>query len=174
MRAYVTSISVDRYLCPNPPPTAFTTTSGSDLFPVTLNSLSHILFSSILLVKEGERTLSLAHLDEVELALFPFVMMLQHTEKNEQEDYEGVHKRIWEWSVLIFCFSMIHSVLSFTTIVFLLISLKEVLYHSSPPSSIQLLSSDPMSDVCDSVRSQPLSLKDFGVYEKNRNHDGKR
>ena len=75
--------------------------------------------------------------------------------------------------MFIFCYAMIHSVLSFTTIVVLLISLKEVLVHLSPPSSIQLLSATPMSDVCDSVRSQPVLLKDFGVYEKNRSGDGK-
>ena len=74
--------------------------------------------------------------------------------------------------MFIFCYAMIHSVLSFTTIVVLLISLKEVLVHLSPPSSIQLLSATPMSDVCDS-ESSPLSLKDFGVYEKNRSGDGK-
>ena len=81
--------------------------------------------------------------------------------------------RIWKWSVLIFCYAMIHSVLSFTTIIFLLISLKEVLVHSSSRSSIQLLSSARVSDACDSDPS-PLSLKDFGVYDKNRNRDGKR
>ena len=75
MRAYVTSISVDRYLCPNPPPTPFTTTNVSDLLPVTLNSLSHILFSSTLLIKERKRTLPLAHLDEVESLLLPFIVM---------------------------------------------------------------------------------------------------
>ena len=76
MRAYVTSISVDRYLCPSPPPTPFTTTNVSELFPVTLNSLSHILLSSILLNKERERTLSLTHLDEVKSVIIPSLIIV--------------------------------------------------------------------------------------------------
>ena len=86
MRAYVTSISVDRYLCPSPPPTPFTTTNVSDLLPVTLNSLSHILFSSILLNKERERTLPLTHLDKAESLLFHFLLFIEYT-KNYQEQH---------------------------------------------------------------------------------------
>ena len=84
MRAYVTSISVDRYLCPSPPPSPFTTMNVSDLLPVTLNSLSHILLSSILLNRKRERTLPLAHLDKVESLILPFIMMFQYT-KNDKE-----------------------------------------------------------------------------------------
>ena len=83
MSAYVTSNPVDRYLCPNPPPTPFTTTNVSDLLPVTRNSLSHILFSSIHLNKERERTLSLAHLDKVESLILPFIIQFQYT-KNDK------------------------------------------------------------------------------------------
>ena len=88
MSAYVTSNPVDRYLCPSPPPIPFTTTSGSDLLPVTLNSLSHVLFSSIRLNKERERTLSLTHLDKAESLLFHFLLLIEHT-KNYQERHQN-------------------------------------------------------------------------------------
>ena len=88
MSAYVTSNPVDRYLCPSPPPIPFTTTSGSDLLPVTLNSLSHILFSSIRLNKERERTLSLTHPDKAESLLFHFLLLIEHT-KNYQERHQN-------------------------------------------------------------------------------------
>ena len=86
MRAYVTSISVDRYLCPSPPPTPFTTTNVSDLFPVTLNSLSHILLSSIHLIKKREQTLPLTHLDEMNKLIPHSPMTVQHP-KNYQKQY---------------------------------------------------------------------------------------
>lgn len=104
MSAYVTSNPVDRYLCPNPPPTPFTTTSVSDLLPVTLNSLSHILLSSIRLVNERERTLSITHLDEVESVLLPFILMIQHTKNDQEQHWNGIvllHRTINETSLFL-------------------------------------------------------------------------
>ena len=90
MSAYVTSNPVDRYLCPSPPPTPFTTTNVSDLFPVTLNSLSHILLSSIRSVKERERTLPLTHLDEMNKFIPHSPMTVQHPKNYQKQYWNGI------------------------------------------------------------------------------------
>ena len=46
--------------------------------------------------------------------------------------------------------------------------------HSHQPSSLALFSSNQLRKECDYASSQPVSLKDFGVYEKNRSGDGER
>ena len=72
-------------------------------------------------------------------------------------------------------FVMIRSVFLLAVIILLLVSLREVAIHSSfRSSSLRLFSSNQNDDECNLSLSQPLSLKDFGVYDKNRNRDGKR
>lgn len=46
--------------------------------------------------------------------------------------------------------------------------------HSPQPSSLALFSSNQLRKECEGASSQPVSLKDFGVYEKNRSGDGER
>ena len=73
-------------------------------------------------------------------------------------------------------FHMLRSVFAFATIILLFISLREIMFHiehSPQPSSLVLFSSNPLRNDCDGSSSQPVFLRDFGVYEKNRNRDGK-
>lgn len=73
-------------------------------------------------------------------------------------------------------FHMLRSVFAFATIILLFISLREIVFHiehSHQPSSLVLFSSNQLRNECEGASSQPVSLKDFGVYEKNRSRDGK-
>ena len=73
-------------------------------------------------------------------------------------------------------FHMVRSVVALATIILLFISLREVMFHiehSPQPSSLVLFSSNPLRKECEGASSQPVSLKDFGVYETNRVRDGK-
>ena len=57
------------------------------------------------------------------------------------------------------------------------ISLREIMFHIEhfhQPSSLVLFSSNQLRKECEGASSQPVSLKDFGVYEKNRSGDGER
>lgn len=45
--------------------------------------------------------------------------------------------------------------------------------HSHQPCSLLLFSSNQFRNECEGVRSQPVFLKDFGVYEKNRSTSAK-
>ena len=72
---------------------------------------------------------------------------------------------------------MLRSVFAFVTIILLFISLREIMFHiehSPQPSSLALFSSNQLRKECEGASSQPVSLKDFGVYEKNRSGDGER
>ena len=72
---------------------------------------------------------------------------------------------------------MLRSVFAFVTIILLFISLREIMFHiehSHQPSSLALFSSNQLRKECDYASSQPVSLKDFGAFEKNRNRDRKR
>ena len=74
-------------------------------------------------------------------------------------------------------FHMLRSVVALATIILLFISLREVVFHiehSPQPSSLVLFSSNQLRKECEGASSQPVSLKDFGVYEKNRSGDGER
>ena len=71
---------------------------------------------------------------------------------------------------------MLRSVFAFVTIILLFISLREIMFHiehSPQPSSLALFSSNQLRNDCDGSSSQPVSLKDFGAFEKNRNRDRK-
>ena len=71
---------------------------------------------------------------------------------------------------------MLRSVFAFVNILLLFISLREIMLHmehSPQPSSLVLFSSNPLRKECEGASSQPISLKDFGAYEKNRSGDGK-
>ena len=64
---------------------------------------------------------------------------------------------------------MIQSVLLFAVFILLFVSLREVIYYNSSRSfSLHLISSDQNNDEY-ATASSPLLLRDFGVYEKNRN-----
>ena len=72
---------------------------------------------------------------------------------------------------------MLRSVFAFATIILLFISLREIVFHiehSHQSSSLVLFSSNQLRKECEGASSQPVSLKDFGVYGKNRNSDRKR
>ena len=72
---------------------------------------------------------------------------------------------------------MLRSVFAFVTIILLFISLREIMFHiehSHQPPSLALFSSNQLRKECEGASSQPVSLKDFGVYEKNRSGDGER
>ena len=72
---------------------------------------------------------------------------------------------------------MLRSVFAFVTIILLFISLREIMFHiehSPQPSSLALFSSNQLRKECDYASSQPVFLKDFGAFEKNRNRDRKR
>ena len=72
---------------------------------------------------------------------------------------------------------MLRSVFAFATIILLFISLREVVFHIEhfhQPSSLVLFSSNQLRNECEGASSQPVSLKGFGIYEKNRNPDRKR
>ena len=74
-------------------------------------------------------------------------------------------------------FHMFQSALAFATIILLFISLREIVFHIEhfhQPSSLVLFSSNQLRKECEGASSQPVSLKDFGVYEKNRSGDGER
>ena len=74
-------------------------------------------------------------------------------------------------------FHMLRSVFAFATIILLFISLREIVFHIEhfhQPSSLVLFSSNQLRKECDYASSQPVSLKDFGAFEKNRNRDRKR
>ena len=76
-----------------------------------------------------------------------------------------------------YSFHMLRSVFAFVTIILLFISLREIMFHiehSPQPSSLALFSSNQLRKECDYASSQPVSLKDFGAFEKNRNRDRKR
>ena len=74
-------------------------------------------------------------------------------------------------------FHMLRSVFALATIILLFISLREVVFHIEhfhQPSSLVLFSSNQLRKECEGASSQPVSLKDFGVYEKNRSGDWER
>lgn len=71
---------------------------------------------------------------------------------------------------------MLQTALAFATIILLSISLREIEFHmehSHQPCSLLLFSSNQFRNECEGVRSQPVFLKDFGVYEKNRSTSAK-
>ena len=74
-------------------------------------------------------------------------------------------------------FHMVRSVVALATIILLFISLREIVFHIEhfhQPSSLVLFSSNQLRKECEGASSQPVSLKDFGAFEKNRNRDRKR
>ena len=68
-----------------------------------------------------------------------------------------------------YSFHMLQTALAFATIILLSISLREIEFHME----LLLFSSNQFRNECEGVRSQPVFLKDFGVYEKNRSTSAK-